>query len=182
MSEPRRISASDINDLQSALDFLAQIPGQIVSTGVEVDPYLELAGVYRYVGAGTPVAPPTKIGPAMLFENVKGYGMSVVAGVLASRKRTALLLGTTPERLAFDLLDALDHPVRPVVVSHEQAPCQEVVIRPPFDISKVIPAIISTKRDAGAFVNMGLMIARRSRNGRWPTSPSTACASTDPTR
>jgi 3-polyprenyl-4-hydroxybenzoate decarboxylase len=158
MNEPRQMTASEINDLHSALDYLAQFPGQLVSTKVEVDPYLELAGVYRQVGAGTPVAPPTKIGPAMLFENVKGYGMPVVAGVLASRKRAALLLGTTPERLAFDMLDALNHPVRPVVVPREQAPCQEVVINPPFDLSKVVPAVVSTAKDAGAFINMGLMI------------------------
>ena len=72
-SGPGPMKASDITDLRTALDFLAQTPGQLVSTKVEVDPYLELAGVYRRVGAGTPVAPPTKIGPAMLFENVKGY-------------------------------------------------------------------------------------------------------------
>ena len=60
--------------------------------------------------------------------------MPVVAGVLASRERTALLLGTTPDRLAFDLLDALDRPVPPVVVAPAEAPCQEVVIRPPFDL------------------------------------------------
>ena len=47
--------------------------------------------MYKHVGAGTPVPPPTRIGPAMLFENVKGYGMPVVTGVLASRERTALL-------------------------------------------------------------------------------------------
>ncbi len=72
MDESRRPDASHIDDLQSALDFLAQHPGQLVSTDVEVDPYLELAGVYRHVGAGTPVAPPTKISPAMLFESIKG--------------------------------------------------------------------------------------------------------------
>jgi gallate decarboxylase subunit C len=165
MNEPRRLDASDINDLQSALDFLAQIPGQLLSTEVEVDPYLELAGVYRHVGAGTPVAPPTKIGPAMVFNNVKGYEMPVVAGVLASRTRTALLLGSTPERLAFDLIEALNHPVRPVVVPREQAPCQEVVIEPPFDLAKVFPQVVSTSMDAGAFVNMGLMMAADPETG-----------------
>ena len=126
-----------------------------MSTEVEVDPYLELTGVYRRVGAGTPVAPPTQIGPAMIFENVKGYDMSVVAGVLASRKRTALLVGSTPERLAFDLVDALGRPVAPTMVSGENAPCQEVIIRPPFDLNKVLPAIVSTPKDAGPFINMG---------------------------
>ena len=152
-----QLQASDITDLRTALDFLAAIPGQLVSTKVEVDPYLELAGVYRRVGSGTPTAPPTQIGPAMLFENVKGYDMAVVAGILASRERTALLLGTSPERLAFDLLAALDRPVPPVVVPAAQAPCQEVVIKPPFDMRTVIPPIINTRKDTGAFFNMALL-------------------------
>jgi UbiD family decarboxylase len=162
---PGLLKASDITDLRTALDVLAQTPGQLVSTKVEVDPYLELAGVYRRVGAGTPVAPPTKIGPAMLFENVKGYNMPVVAGVLASRKRTALLLGSTPERLAFDLLDALNRPVPPVVVARDQAPCQEVVITPPFDLREIIPPIVSTRRDAGSFFNLGLLRAEDPETG-----------------
>lgn len=149
--------ASDITDLRTALDFLAAIPGQLVSTKVEVDPYLELAGVYRRVGSGTPTAPPTQIGPAMLFENVKGSDMAVVAGILASRERTALLLGSSKEHLAFDLLAALERPVPPVDVPAAQAPCQEVVIRPPFDLRKVIPAIINTKKDTGVFLNMPLL-------------------------
>ena len=101
----------------------------------------------------------------MLFENVKGYDVPVVAGILASRKRTALLLGTTPERLAFDLLAALNRPVPPVVVAAGQAPCQEVVIKPPFDVNQVIPPIVSTDRDAGPFINMGLMRAEDPETG-----------------
>jgi UbiD family decarboxylase len=164
-NDPRSMKASDINDLRSTLEFLARIPGQLVSTAVEVDPYLELAGVYRRVGAGTPVAPPTKIGPAMLFEKVKGYDMPVVAGILASRKRTALLVGSTPERLMFDLMAGLDRPVPPVTVDSTSAPCQEVVIRPPLDLNKVIPAIVSTERDAGPFFNLGLLRAQDPETG-----------------
>ncbi|MBN1630754.1 MAG: UbiD family decarboxylase [Thermoleophilia bacterium] len=162
---PARTSAGDITDLRTALDFLAEIPGQLVSTTVEVDPYLELAGVYRRVGSGTPTAPPTQIGPAMLFENVKGSATSVVAGILASRERTALLLGTTKERLVFDLLDALERPVAPVVVPASAAPCQEVVIRPPFDVRDVVPPLISSEKDAGAFLNMGLLRAEDPETG-----------------
>jgi 4-hydroxy-3-polyprenylbenzoate decarboxylase len=61
--------------------------------------------------------------------------------------------------LAFDLLDALDRPVPPIVVAGDQAPCQEVVIKPPFDIREIIPPIVSTRRDAGSFFNLGLMRA-----------------------
>ena len=45
----------EVIDLRSALELLESIPGQMVHTDVEVDPSAELAGVYRYVGAGGPV-------------------------------------------------------------------------------------------------------------------------------
>lgn len=157
---------SDIIDLRTALDFLAQYPGESISTNVEVDPYLELAGVYRRVGSGTPTAPPTKLGPAMLFENIKGHPeMRVLAGLLASRRRAALFVGTSPERLAFDLLDALEKPVPPVTVPKEQAPCQEVVTKAPFDLREVIPTLVSTKIDAGPFLLMAVLRASDPETG-----------------
>jgi 4-hydroxy-3-polyprenylbenzoate decarboxylase len=159
------MTAAEINDLRSALDFLAGVTGQLVSTDVEVDPYLELAGVYRRVGSGTPTAPPTQIGPAMVFEKVKGSATSVVAGVLASRERTALLLGTTKERLIFDLRAALERPIVPVVVPATAAPCQEMVKRAPLDIRDVIPPIVSSRKDAGAFLTMALLRAEDPETG-----------------
>jgi 4-hydroxy-3-polyprenylbenzoate decarboxylase len=157
------LTSADVTDLRSALALLAATPGELVSTRTPVDPVAELAGVYRLVGAGTPVAPPTRVGPAMLFENVKGYAMPVVTGVLASRKRTALLLGGTPERLPFLLLEALNHPVTPVLV--RQAACQEHVIREPFDLRTLIPAPTNTLQDAGPYFNMGLVRAEDPETG-----------------
>lgn len=130
-----------------------------------MDPVAELAGIYKLVGAGTPLPPPTRVGPAMLFENVKGYSMPVVTGILASRVRTALLLNSTIERLPFDLLDALNHPNPPVTVPHSAAPCQEVVIRPPFDLRTLIPAPTNTLLDAGPYFNMGLVRAQDPETG-----------------
>lgn len=164
-ADATRMTAANITDLRTALDFLAKRPGQLVSTKVEVDPCLELAGVYRRVGSGTPTAPPTQVGPAMLFENVRGSRTKVVAGVLASRERTALLLGTSKERLVFDLLRALERPVAPVVVPAAGAPCQEVVIRPPLDMRDVIPPLISTEKDAGPYLNMAILRAEDPETG-----------------
>jgi len=158
-------TATAIVDLRTALEFLASIPGQLISTRTPVDPVAELAGVYRHVGAGTPVAPPTRIGPAMLFECVKGYEMPVVTGVLASRERTALLLGSTIERLPFELLEALNHPLPPVTVPNAEAPCQQVVILPPFDLRTLIPAPTNTLLDAGPYFNMGLIRAQDPETG-----------------
>jgi UbiD family decarboxylase len=159
------IAAADIVDLRGALSFLAAIPGQLVSTQEPVDPVAELAGVYKLVGAGTPLPPPTRIGPAMLFENVKGYSMPVVVGILASRERTALLMNSSLERLPFDLLEALDYACAPVTVPGSDAPCQEVVIRPPFDLRRLIPAPTHTLLDAGPYFNMGLMRAEDPETG-----------------
>lgn len=165
VSEPPVLAATGITDLRSALEFLRSKPGQLVSTRTPVDAHGELAGVYRLVGAGTPVAPPTRIGPAMLFESVTGYEMPVVTGILASRERTAMLLDTRPERLPFALLEALNHPLRPVVVPASQAPCQEVVVRPPFDLRRMIPAPTNTLLDAGPYFNMGLIRAEDPETG-----------------
>jgi gallate decarboxylase subunit C len=165
-AQGRSASAADISDLRGALDFLRGLPGQLLETDVPADPYLELAGIYRRIGAGTPVAPPTRIGPAVLFRRLSGFDMAAVVGVLASRERAALLLGTAPERLAFDLLAALERPVAPVVVAAGDAPCREVVVEPPFDLRALIPATTSTTRDAGAFLNLGLLRAQDPETGR----------------
>lgn len=158
-------SAADINDLRSALTLLASRPGQLLRTRQPVDPNGELAGIYRKIGAGTPVLPPTRIGPAMMFENVKGYDMRVVVGMLASRERTALLLNSSVERLPFALLDALNHPLAPVTVPRSQAPCQETVHLAPLDIQKLIPAPTNTLLDAGPYFNMGLLRAEDPETG-----------------
>jgi len=157
------MSFDAVYDLRSALALLESTPGELLRTRTPVDPVAELAGVYRRIGAGTPVAPPTQLGPAMLFENVKGYSMPVVTGLLASRRRTALLMGSTPERLAFHLLDALNHPHTPVVVNG--APCQQQVIRAPFDLRTLIPAPTNTLLDAGPYFNMGLVRAEDPETG-----------------
>jgi 4-hydroxy-3-polyprenylbenzoate decarboxylase len=64
---------ADAHDLASALDRLRQHPGQLIETDHPVDPMAELAGVYKRVGAGGTVVRPTRIGPAMIFNNVTGF-------------------------------------------------------------------------------------------------------------
>ena len=120
--------AARVTDLRSALEFLKQFPEEYVETNEPVDPMAELSGVYRYVGAWGTVMRPTRIGPAMVFNKVKGYDdVRVVIGVLGSRKRVARLLNTTSEQLGFLFKDAVATPIPPVVIPRERAACQEVV-------------------------------------------------------
>lgn len=119
--------AEKVRDLRSALALLERMPDQLIETDVEVDPMAELAGVYRYVGAGGTVKRPTKEGPAMIFNHVKGHPDAKVAiGLLASRKRVAALLDTQPENLGKMLCKSVENPVPPIDFEGD-APCQQVI-------------------------------------------------------
>jgi len=158
-------AARSISDLREALAFLARFTGQLLEIDTPVDPDGELAGIYKLMGAGPPLPPPAPTGPAVLFRNVKGYSWPVLAGLVASRKRTALLLGSTLHRLPFDLLQAFENPLPPIVVPGGQAPCRQVVIRPPFDIRKLLPAPTHTGMDAGPCLTLGVLRAEDPETG-----------------
>lgn len=164
-----KISSIEINDLRSAIDFLKNKVNQLVQTDTEVDPHGELAGVYRHIGAWGTVQRPTKIGPAMIFNNVKGHpNKKVIIGVLSSRERVAMLLGSQPEKLGFLLNDAVKNPIEPVVIENSLAPCQEVVhyaTDPDFDIRKILPAPTNTEEDAGPYVTLGMCYASHPETG-----------------
>jgi 4-hydroxy-3-polyprenylbenzoate decarboxylase len=155
--------SKEVIDLRSALELLESLPGQMAHTDVEVDPAAELAGVYRYVGAGGTVARPTRKGPAMTFSNIKGHpGAKVVIGLLASRERVGHLLNHDPKRLGFLLRDAVKNAIAPVVVGKEKAQCQEVIhlaTDDGFDIRKLIPAPTNTHEDAGPYITLGMCYA-----------------------
>lgn len=156
----------EVYDLRSALRLLHAIPGQLHRSAHPVDANAELAGVYRHIGAGCPVAPPTHIGPAMLFEKIKGYpGARIVTGVMASRTRVAHLLGTTADRVMFRLLEAIEQAIPPVRTADPEPLCQQVVYRENIDILKIIPAPTNTPLDAGPYFTMGLLRATDPETG-----------------
>ena len=158
-----------VTDLRSALALLKEMPGQLIETDVEVDPMAELAGVYRHVGAGGTVMRPTKEGPAMIFNNVKGHpGAKVAIGLLASRSRVAALLGRDARELGKAMYESVANPVPPVL-GEGPAPCQEVVHKatdPDCDLFKLVPAPTNTPDDAGPYITLGMCYATHPDTGR----------------
>jgi 4-hydroxy-3-polyprenylbenzoate decarboxylase len=151
-----------VTDLRGAIELLKTIPGQFAETDEEVDPDGELSGVYRYTGAGGTVKRPTKEGPALMFNNVKGFpGRPVVIGMLASRKRVGYLLDTPPDRLAFLLNDCVSNPIRPVTVKGEPLCREEIFLAtdPGFDLRKIIPSSTNTPIDGGPYITLGMAYA-----------------------
>lgn len=161
--------SSQVDSLRSALELLESMPDQLIETNVEVDPEAELSGVYRHIGAGGTVARPTREGPAMVFNNIKGHpGARVAIGLLASRKRVGALLGSDPKDLGKLLWHSVDNPVEPVIVDGP-APCQEIVHRadePGFDLNRIVPAPTNTPDDAGPYITLGMCYATHPDTGR----------------
>ncbi|WP_188399951.1 UbiD family decarboxylase [Sporomusa sp. GT1] len=161
--------APTVHDLRSALALLKAVPGQLIETDEPVNPFAEISGVYRHVGAGGTVARPTRKGPAMIFNKVKGHENARVAiGLLASRERVALLLNSAPECLGFLLKAAVLQPIAPVTVSPARAVCQEVVHYagdPDFDIRALLPAPTNTVEDAGPYITLGMCYASDPETG-----------------
>ncbi|MHC1479048.1 UbiD family decarboxylase [Frateuria aurantia] len=158
-----------VTDLRSAIECLKQYEGEYLETNEPVNPEAELSGVYRYVGAGGTVARPTRTGPALMFNAVKGYpDFRVLIGLLSSRQRVARLLGVAKEELGFLLKQSVDKAIAPVLVTNDSAPCQEVIhlaSSPDFDLRKLLPAPTNTPEDAGPYFTMGMAYAADPETG-----------------
>jgi len=150
-------------DLRKVIDELKQLPNQYHETDIEVDPDAELSGVYRYIGAGGTVKRPTKEGPSMMFNNIKGFsGARVYIGAMASRRRVGHILHHDFKTLGRLLKNAADNPVPPIMYQGDEiAPSQEIIHRVTdknFDIRKILPATTNTEYDAGPYITEGLVL------------------------
>ena len=157
-----------VDSLRSAIELLKGIDGQMAYTDTEVDAHAEISGVYRHVGAGGTVMRPTKAGPALMFNNVKGFpDKRVVIGMLATRERVGYLLDCEPRKLGYLLKDAVNNPIPPVVIEGD-VPCQEVVkyaTDEDFDIRTILPAPQNTEEDAGPYITLGMAYAADPETG-----------------
>jgi len=91
----------EIYDLRSCIAFLEELSGELVRIRKEVDPKYELCGITKKMDGG----------PAILFENVKGYTTQVMTGLVCNRNRVAKLLGTTATELPLTFLNAIKNPI-----------------------------------------------------------------------
>ena len=157
-------------------DFIAQLEqrGELKRIRTEVDPNLEMTEICdRTLRAG---------GPALLFENPKGYSIPVLGNLFGTEQRVALGMGRNSvselrelgELLAFlkepeppkGLRDAMDKLplVKQVLAMNPKelssAPCQDVVIeRDKVDL-RSLPIQTCWPGDAGPLVTWPLVITR----------------------
>lgn len=149
-------------DLRRVLDEIKDDPAEYHETNEPVDPNAELCGVFRYIGARGTVERPTKLGPTMMFNNVKGFpDTRVLIELMASRQRVGKMFHTDYAHLGEYLNQAVSKPVAPVVVDEDKVPAHEVVIKaddPDFDLRTLVAAPTNTPEDAGPYITCGVVL------------------------
>ena len=141
----------DISSFRSTLEFLKQ-QGELLTVKGEVDPIYEISGIEKAL----------ENGPALLFENIKGYPDVRDAGNIMSREqRVADIFGVSEFKdLKFKFVEAIKKPLPPKVV--EAAPCQEVVIKDDINVMATLPLIKHSEVDAGHILGGGIVLSSES--------------------
>ncbi len=167
--------------------------GELKRVREEVSPELEITEItdrVSKIGTGKGVATKGKYGPggpALLFENIKGYaGHKVLINQFGSERRMGMALGVerideiaeriqglmnikAPEGLMDKLkmlpqLGALTSAF-PRMVNAKDAPCKEVIQRDNFDLRK-FPILKCWPHDGGPFITLPCVHTRDPRTGK----------------
>lgn len=92
-------------------------------------------------------------GKPLIFENVKGFSMPVVANICSSRELIAMGLGIRPNEIIEKLTGAVDNPKEPKLV--EARGYKEV----DADLTK-LPILTHYPFDGGPYISSGVIISR----------------------
>ena len=184
----------DLRDWISTLDKR----GELKRISAEVSPDLEITEITDRVSKiGAPGKTPGRTietrgkyspgGPALLFENVKGFpAHKVLMNQFGSERRMALALGVNlldeiaeriqglmnmkaPEGL-FDKLKMLPQlgaitSAFPKTVAAKDAPCKEVILKDNFDVN-AFPILKCWPQDGGRFITLPCVHTRDPRSGK----------------
>ncbi|CAD7772717.1 3-octaprenyl-4-hydroxybenzoate carboxy-lyase [Candidatus Methanoperedenaceae archaeon GB50] len=164
------------SDLREFMALLEE-RGLLKRVSVEVDPFLEITEIVdRLVKSG---------GCAVLFENVKGYDVPVLANLFGSMERICLALGVDDlddvgrrieELLRFDVPGGLRGGLRMLSRLREFAgfkprivktgPCKEVVLRGGDASLDRFPILTCWPGDGGPFITLPVVFTKNPRTGR----------------
>ncbi|MDP2645494.1 MAG: UbiD family decarboxylase [Desulfobacterales bacterium] len=150
------MTTKDISSMRGTIEYLKEI-NDILVVKNEVDPIYEISGIQAAMDNG----------PALFFENIKGYpGVRDVANVFSRIERMAGIFDISdPKKLKFKCVDAIKRPIAPRII--ENAPCQEIVYTQDIDVIKTMPLLKHGERDAGRILGAGnpLLMGEYARGG-----------------
>jgi 2,5-furandicarboxylate decarboxylase 1 len=146
-------------DLRSYLQNLRRVaPEELVAVKRQVDPRFELAAILAKLEKESKY-------PAVIFEKVKGTKFPVICNLLANRKKMAVALDTTEDRLngEFRKREANPLPVKHV----KKGPVKEFVFTGKNINLGQFPQIVHNERDGGAYITPGVMIVKDPDTGAY---------------
>jgi len=140
-------------DLRDALESYEHA-GALLRISAEVDWKFEAAAVLWRLQRG----------PAVLFENVRGYEAPLVGNVLNERRKLAIALGVDEPEMQRRLAQALDAPRMPVEVG--SGACQEVVLTKDLNLLSILPVPAISELDGGRYLSAGIIVSKDPDTGR----------------
>lgn len=143
-------------DFRDVLDHLER-HGKLARIKKEIDPKFEAAAGIRKISDTD--------GPALLYENIKGYpGWRMAGGLYGNRKLVALGLQVEEKDLLKHFMDCESKRVKPVRVA--TGPVKEVIIKgDDVDLLKQLPIPTHCEMDAGPYISSAVQIARHPDEG-----------------
>jgi 2,5-furandicarboxylate decarboxylase 1 len=120
--------------------------GRLVRIGKPVSKKLEVSGILA-VMQEKPV----------LFEKIKESDFQVAGNLCTSKEAFADYFGIKPSGLVSKMINAIDHPSKPKVVSG--APCQEVEMDG-VDLDK-LPILFHCEKDGGNYISSGVFVIKK---------------------
>ena len=128
-----------MNGLNAFINTLDEL-GELRKIQVPVDPRYEIPAVLDHL-CGIDA-------PAILFENVKGHAMPLVANLLGTKRRLALALGIDEGDLVEQLLPNLDKTISPFNLTEES---ERIVfsLDKTNAIREILPVLTHYSKDSG---------------------------------
>ena len=149
MNKPEKTAAvkPDVTSLRSTVDWLRS-EGLLIETDKEVNPDLEITGLQKHFDGSLP----------MLFNKVKDKPYArAITNLFGDIKVVEKMFGwkDSLERVK-KVAHAIDHPIKTVTISQDEAPVQEDVITDDVDVNKWITAIRHTALEPELTVGSGI--------------------------
>ena len=142
-------------DLHGFIEFLdAEHPDQIIRISKEVNPKFEISGIIERLEKDDRF-------PLIIFENVKGSNVPLVANMHASFDRLRLALGMTEgdvKAFVTECAARQENPVKPKIVA--SGPVQEIVTFGDDIDVEALPICTYHELDAGKYITAGLALMR----------------------
>jgi len=160
---PEKMEA--MNTMKSMRDFFSKCEenGQGKRIKAEVDSYLELSHIAKLNEE--------KQGPALLFENVKGYKTPVLTSACTTTQRLAIIMGMPLDSTMTDLMRQWvkvgDKFIQPKLVDKSKAPCKKNIMKGKDVDLNIFPAPHWYPKDGGRYFGTAHFIVTQDPDSGW---------------